>query len=445
MSSNSKKERPAGTLPMQDVETLVMNLIMALDDFVHGHHELMQTAQFVAEQSTAMDSHAVQISQAIERRFPDLSEATIVQCLAHMVPIWEKLSRTTPTTPEEQKAKNEEFNKDLADLHAKLDPIMPPGHTYGCIDAAVSTLRSSNRSSRLLASLLISLVAEFEVLVSNLFGEIFKMRPAQAISKDRAFGWEFISSHDDLGTMKDRIIDDTVMDMMHKSYTQWLDKLGTFGVTIPQVARDPKTQEVFQRRHVIVHNGGRASATYLSKVTVEKPPVLNQRLNVNIRYLETAADRLLATGLVIYSGVAQSMISDPAERAVLDHILAKRVYELLSHRRYQALVTTLESVDLVKLGDEDEARMCKVNHWLALKRLNRFDECREEVLAWDTTVLEDQYRLARLALLDEIDEGLELIEVLRGTDQLPIDSWAAWPLLEELRRAEAERAIEQRL
>lgn len=48
MSSRSKRERPAGTHPLQDVETLAMNLITALDDFVHGHHELMQTAQFVA-------------------------------------------------------------------------------------------------------------------------------------------------------------------------------------------------------------------------------------------------------------------------------------------------------------------------------------------------------------------------------------------------------------
>jgi hypothetical protein len=439
MSRNRHRQTTPAVMPMRDVKLASENLQKMLDDFAAGQHEIMHTAQFIADQRAALDSSAATIEAAIRRTFPDLGEKHVNEALALIVPVMREVRKTSASLELDQDERNRIVSKAVRELAEQLEAVLPPGHAYPCTAAALSAFRSRGRSSRLRASLLISLIAEFEVLISNLFGEVFRADPSRAVSNDKTFGWEFILGHEDLSTLRDNILDEAVMAMMYQSYGGWLDKLEQFKVKIPAIARDAATQEVFQRRHVIVHNGGRVSAAYLRKLKRDPKPELNQLLAVGPKYLGEAADSLFAVGVALLASVAERIIPKAEDRLDLDARIAKRIYELLTYRRFAALVKTCNSMDVGSLAGEESPMLCKVNYWLALKRLERFEECREDVLAWDTSEVAPRFKLARFALLDEIEEGLALIDEIRGTQHMAIEAWASWPLLEELRRAESDR------
>jgi hypothetical protein len=411
--------------------------------FVMGQNELLLTASYLEEQGSALNSHSVRIEEAIQRTFPDLGPEAVQRAVDLLDPLLAEIRTPRPESEHEQKTRNEEFNRKLPEAVNSLERMLPPGHAFGCIDAAIQTLGTTDRLSRISASMLISLVAEFEVLVANLFGELFRCFPDSTVSKEKSFGWEYINSAETMEGLKDQIIEEAVMKAMYSSYGSWLDKFETFDITLPTIARTPETAEIFLRRHVIVHNGGRVSPTYSAKVRIEPKPRIDSELDVSLKYLTDAADSLFAVGARLFSEVVCKIFESEDERRHLEVGISKNVYELLSHRRFEALVKAVEAIEVERLSGDDKKEIMTVNKWLALKRLGRFEECRSDVEAWDAGEGSPSLQLAKMALLDEIDEGLELINSIRGTEHLSIESWATWPLLEELRRAENERTLEQ--
>lgn len=429
--------------PLRTPEQFRSNLRNMMRRFVMGQNELLLTARYLDDQESTLNSEWARIEESINRTFPDLDDAKVQAAVALLKPLLSEIRTPKPDSEAEQEARNRQFSERVAKAAGELDKHLPPGHAFGCIDAALQTMGTSDRLSRISASLLISLVAEFEVLVANLFGELFRCFPDSTVSKDKTFNWEYITETDTMAGLKERIIEEAVSAAMYQSYGSWLSKFETFAVTLPEIAKAPETTEIFQRRHVIVHNGGRVSALYVDRCKVEPVPRLDSVLDVSLNYLTNAADHLFAVAARIYSEVVCKIFDTEAERRHLEGILSKNVYELLSHRRFEALVKAVEAIDVERLADPETQEILTVNKWLALKRMNRFEECRSDVEAWDTGDQNIRLRLAKLALLDEIDEGLQLIGEIRGTKDLSIDAWAVWPLLEELRRAENERMLER--
>jgi len=430
--------------PMRKLEQFRSNLRTMMRRFVLGQNELLVTAELLEKQRSTMDSLPARVEEGIRRTFPDLGDEDVFQALSLLGPLLEFISSPRPEDEAEQKERNRRFGEKLSKAANELEQALPAGHAYGCIDAALQATRSSTkRLSRVSASLLISLVAEFEVLVANLFGELFRYFPDSTISKDKGFSWEYINDAATLEDLKEQIIEEAVSAAMYSSYGTWLGKFETFGITLPSIARAAETVEIFQRRHVVVHNGGRVSAVYLDKVKIEPLPRLESVLEVSLEYLTEAADNLFAVGARLYTEVVGKIFNEEAERRHLENTLSKDVYDLLARRRFEALIKVVDAVEIDQLVDPELKENFRVNKWLALKRLGRFEEIRSEVEEWNTGDESGRLRLAKLALLDRIDDGLQLIGKIRGTKDLSIESWATWPLLEELRRAENQRTLEQ--
>lgn len=429
--------------PLRKPEQFRSNLRNMMRRFVLGQNELLLTAGYLDKQRSALDSQLARVEEGIRRTFPDLGTEDVDKALSLLDPLLADVRSPRPDNEAEQQDRNRKFGEKLNKVAGELEEILPAGHAYGCIDAALQTTTTTNRLSRISASLLISLVAEFEVLVANLFGELFRCFPDSTVSKDKTFNWDYITETDTMEGLKERIIEDAVSAAMFQSYSSWLDKFEAFSITLPAAARAPETTEIFQRRHVIVHNGGRVSGIYLQRVKVEPLPRVDSVLDVSLQYLRDAADNLFAVAARLYSEVVCKIFDDVAERRYLESAFSKNVYELLSHRRFEALIKVVEAVDVERLSDPGLRQIFTVNKWLALKRLERFEECKSDVEGWNPGDENIRLRLAKLALLDQIDDGLQLIGKTRGTVDLSIESWATWPLLEEMRRAENERTLEQ--
>lgn len=319
---------------------------------------------------------------------------------------------------------------------------LPEGYELEALIFDAARVMAEQQPARplLFSALLTSFVGSFESFVADLARLLFGRFPGTLDMSQRKYAWDEIAGYRTLDDLRAAANEDAVVNLMRGSLESWLAHfVSKHKIKMNVTAADERVREVFQRRHAIVHNSGKASRLYIDKCGLEDPPELGSTLSVDADYLRHAADALTALAFDLAWQIAHKVVKEEELRA-FESYAANVPYRLLLENRYSAVELLAAAALACPAESETAALVAQVNYWLAKKRLGRFDECRAEVEAWSTAILSDQYRLARLALLDELEEGLALVRKIRGTDKLPIHFWLSWPLLAELRQYEVETA-----
>jgi hypothetical protein len=290
------------------------------------------------------------------------------------------------------------------------------------------------RVSLLHGSLLTVAVASFEFLLAGLFSHHLITYPKQLKDDEREFS---LADLVELGSIEEArrvLVERRVDGFMRRAvddWSRWSKK--TLGEAFDELCIDfAHLNEVFQRRHVIVHSGGAVSRLYIERVdlSTEDCPKLGENLPVSASYMQSALDELevLGHGLIALAR-SKWTPSDPGEASVQ---LNTKIFDLLQARRWKSarkLALVGES-----LGQPDSDRwMIVVNGWLAAKRDGEFDVCRASVVDWDVSALANRFKLARACLLDEVDEAFDLLALtLAEPKRKPGHMWE-WPLFDDLR------------
>jgi hypothetical protein len=318
--------------------------------------------------------------------------------------------------------------------------------TRGYVEAAVTTflqemlrlIGGTANAELLRRSVFTAMVADFEAYVSRILTRLHQERPDRLRDSNKTVPLQRVLQSQDLQTLQAELVDAVVIDTMRGPFDEWLGALkGQFGVDVSNYANHPEVTELFQRRHVIMHNGALASRLYVEKCP-ESGAQVGELLEVSDEYLRRAADRLIVVALALTAKVLFTLLERDRQSATEDFV-ADRVYQILLDRRYRAVHAYLTEVPFDRFVNESAAAVCKVNLWLALKRLGRFAECRSAVEAWQVTHLGPSYRLARMCLLDDTEAASALSKRLLENGDFRLSSWVEWPLLEEVRKYEAEQ------
>lgn len=131
---------------------------------------------------------------------------------------------------------------------------------------------------------------------------------------------------------------------------------------------------------------------------------------------------------------------DRANEAGVEELITNWVYELLVQRRYRVIIDYLQPIRWDRFANVLAAEIMRVNRWIAMKRNGRLEECRTEIENWQVVHLKDQFNLAKLVLLGDIEEAAALSDHLLQTGGLRLSHWAEWPLLEEVREHQSRQA-----
>jgi hypothetical protein len=216
-----------------------------------------------------------------------------------------------------------------------------------------------------------------------------------------------------------------------KQWTEWYDRVT--GLVCRGYALDfSELQEAFQRRHLIVHNAGLVSRQYLSYLADNAEGLkVGQRLPVDDDYLVRAFDQLDAFGTLLLVGAFSKWEPGREETAYL--WLVEHCYGSMLAGRWPVVRKLASYGKLLEYPEAASKFVFQVNEWLAFKRLGEFTTVREDVEAWDTSALGLSFRVAKSALLDELDQCFQLaIEAVRA-GEIGETSLIEWPLLEEMR------------
>lgn len=435
-AEDNNRENPQ--LPPE--EKLITDVFAALEHFSDRQREILRMAAYVRDRQEDIDDAVTKAKEIISSRLNDVDEAALGD-------LWRVFNEVTEDVYSADLSDDERFRA-VIKAFDEVAATLPAGTIGTYIEGLSRATLTPPAVPMMQASLLVSLVGEFEVFMGDIARSLLAKNPGLLDQSDRSFTWGEISKFSTLDEFRLSVFERTVEDLLRGSLSDWLSFFETkFKIKRPEVAKEFGVNEVVQRRHVIVHNGGVVSAQYVDKLqALGNPETVGTKLKVDYAYLSHAADLLFHTAFALTASSSFKMCKDAGLTERIEALIGNRCFFLLQEHRYKlvdevvkALTSTLE-----RFKNQGSKYVIKVNGWIARKKLYGLDACREEVEKWDVSALSEQYKLAKYALLGQLEQAHELASRLMRDkpEEFPPSYWMTWPLLDEVREFDQQQRDE---
>jgi hypothetical protein len=284
-------------------------------------------------------------------------------------------------------------------------------------------------TTRLGNALVPTLTASFE----EMLGAIFRLRltayPGE-IGK-RMIKMETLDRYASKEDLKRKAIDDKVRELIQKTPSDWIVRIqGDTQLDATALGIDwGRVIEVFARRDLLVHTGGRVDERYLQRT--RSPDVrLGQILMCDEDYFDTAAELLSeAAQILAVAYLVKLTRTDPAPADLASTLLL----HYLEQKQWDEALRLAEMV--VKGRDvESISPEVRVNWWMARREArDGVEGIHAEVSVWHPPNDDRRYRLAKAALLFD-DNSVRRILQERSTGRQSFGPTVAdWPLVVAMR------------
>ncbi|MFF0659590.1 hypothetical protein [Micromonospora tulbaghiae] len=289
------------------------------------------------------------------------------------------------------------------------------------------------------SSLLVSTVSACEVFLGHVIRAFLTSRPQALSGTEIRFQFSDIAQFDSIESLRDHHIERQVESVIRQGgIDDWMKWFQTkIKIDFAQVTTNAeKIREIFQRRHVHVHNDGQVSDLYIAKMggagrtNVE----VGEHLEVDEDYLLNAVDHLRSFGIALALTLARKLSREDEDGRPMEEFesyVSNLGYGFLRREKY-ALVVELSELLTEGTGEAERKIIFQVNQWIARKKMGD-RKVTTEVSAWDTSALYPTYKLAKMALLGNIEPAHELALELIKNGVLSEEAYLEWPLLEEVR------------
>lgn len=302
------------------------------------------------------------------------------------------------------------------------------------LDSLGATAAGPDRVSIMRNSLLLQLVSAFEVFIAGVATRFFVTQPQALQSQEKEFSLAELQSFADIEDAVDALIARRVANLMRGDLDDWAAWLKTrYKADLPRLAHDwPFVCECFQRRHVIVHNGGLVSRQYLSKVPSELADglVVGSRLRVHDEYLGKAFDELDIVGASII--VAARSTCEPDQIDEIGGMLLRRTYALLLRGRWVAVAKLCGMRQFVK-AKASVREALRANELCAKARISGAASVYADARDWDVSASAARFQLVRSVLMEDFDEAFDRIPKMVANEELSLGELQSWPILEPVR------------
>jgi hypothetical protein len=435
MSEESAPKAPDLIFPRLDSFLKSMRAIGDVEDFVKENADSLNSVENTFAMQAKRFYPGVDIE--VHRRAADYIHPKVHE---HMdgVAALEESGATQAEIDEWKRSWDDDVKLRLAELTGETDYFYKYARVW-------SRMGSSWAKTRLLRnSLLMAAVSDFEVLVSGLVRAFLALKPEILRSADIKYSFSDLEPFSTVDEFRHHFVENMADALLRGGFDDWMEwfdkkrKIKVEGVTENADA----LVEIFQRRHLLVHNGGVVNRFYLSKVSGDSVPAVGQQLGVGSNYLKRSLDELTVAGVKLALSLVMKLQPGSEDMKVLNHQLYHISFEFLTAESWR-IAYRLNDWHLGFVDDSSARLIAKVNKWVAQKHLVGPESIRLEVEEWDTATLTDVYKLAKFALLDQNEEAYALVKALLARNDLQLDDWRDWPVLEGVRRYEAESVEEQ--
>jgi hypothetical protein len=304
------------------------------------------------------------------------------------------------------------------------------------IEAIKGVQTDTKHRALLYRSALISLVSAAEWFLSQVIREYFNRYPDAIGKKEKSLSLDDLRSFGSIADAEKYLVDVRVDDIMRSNFDDWLAFLRA-SLKLSATYLDPNRNaisEIFQRRHVMVHNGGLADSVYMQKVPHElrEGAQVGKAIEVPPEYLARAIDLIETNFILIGAELWKKLAAADNERATL---LIHVAFERLRTENWGVAEGLSFFVNKDKGQSERDQLVGLLNYWQALKWQGRFEDVRQEVKEMDFSAKDELFQLARHALLDDRENFFRLLPGVLGGEKLSSEHLTTCPIFREMRKA----------
>lgn len=287
-------------------------------------------------------------------------------------------------------------------------------------------------------SCLISLISSAEWFLSQVLRSFFQIHPEAAGVKDKNLTLEDLQKMGSISEAEDYLIRLRVDEIMWGGFEDWIRFLKhTVKLSMGYLAADEKLLvEIFQRRNIMIHNNGVVNSTYLSKVeaSLRENVRTGELLWVDPVYLNRAIDTIERNFVLIAAELWKKLSPTDNDRS---GVLTKLTLDSLTFERYGVAEGASRFLMEDNQLSERDRLIGRVNYWQTLKWSHRFEEVRKDIEQVDFSAKEDLLQLARMVLLDQLEDAMVLVKSLFAAQKIDLTSLETWPIFKELRNTES--------
>jgi hypothetical protein len=300
--------------------------------------------------------------------------------------------------------------------------------------AVEEVLRAHRRTQMLSSSCLLNLTSSVELFFSKLLHHYFSLHPEAIGTKEKLFSFEDLSKFVSVTEARDYYISSKIEELLRGSLVDWFNfARNTIKLSMGYLKDDQELlEESFQRRNVVVHNGGSANSIYFSKVPehLRDGIKLGDDLTPDDEYLGLRIDLWEKTCILIAAELWKKMAPDDTERA---EVLADIIYRHLLAGRWR--VSEALSTFLMRDKQMPEATLlgAQLNYWQSGKRLGKWNLLKPEVEAADFSAKGLRFQLGYLALVERNDDFFSLVPRALQAGEISDDELQEYPIFYEMR------------
>lgn len=331
----------------------------------------------------------------------------------------------------------EELEKNGESTESELPEffIAVPASLNPRIDQAMRAPRKTNYQKELLyKNAFIGLLSSVEWFYSQVLHYFYDKHPEAAGIKKKTMTLEELKSFSSVEDAEKYLIDNKIEEIFRGGFDGWMDLLKEeVKLKMPYVRPFfDDLMEVYQRRNLVVHNGGIINSIYISKVSesARESHKIGDKLKITSEYLETAICKLHIVFTLIAAELWKKLEPEDEHRA---NILNSIAYKNMMQKRW--LVAEWIS-NFIKDDEKLKSRVKTVgqlNYWLCLKNKGNKVLVDGEIAKADFSDKSLRYQLAISALTENKEEFFELLPETLRTKSLEIDELIEFPIFEEMR------------
>jgi hypothetical protein len=310
-------------------------------------------------------------------------------------------------------------------------------------EALKELAKTGKRTELLYQSSLINLTNTVEWFMSQLFHKYFDAHPDAVGSRENVFSLNDLKSFGSIEDAKAQLIDTKVENILRGSLEDWIQFLKT-NAKLSMGYLDEYLDvlvEVFQRRNIIVHNGGIVNPIYLSKAAPELKDKyeVGERILISRTYLDKAIGVFERTFVLI---AAELWYKQTGEEGQIADTLSSIAFDHLTKERWDIAEGLSKFIMSGKTLPEIALLFAKLNYWQAVKWQGRYEEIKNDVETADFSGKGLAAQLALHALANRVPEFFQLLPEVITVDIKPglrghrisYEDLDTWPIFREIRQ-----------
>lgn len=299
----------------------------------------------------------------------------------------------------------------------------------------------SSKADLLYRSALITLISYFEVFIAEILHLYYNIKPQALSGDDKILSYNELVKFDTIEEAIDRIASEKIEGFLRGSLEDWKNFFQKqLKINLSELISNWEDfVEIYQRRHLLVHNDRRINNQYLNKVEKkwfdkqEKSYNVGDILEITDDYLFNAIKLFLVVGIKLIDLCWDKLLPD--EKDMRDTNLVSLIYELLFRKEWE----TAEMFCCHALNRDCYSPSIKqiyiMNRWLCLKRMSKWNIIKNEVDKFDHNASNPTYSLCVYSLVEDKNNFYKTLPIAVQCG-LKRQDLVEWPVFYEMRQTE---------